>query len=235
NVGNTTTVTGQVTGSGGISKIGSGTLTLSASNGYSGGTTLNGGTLTASNNSAFGTGSLTLVSGTLQTGSTGITPANPVLLPNVTLDGGHPFTLSGPVSLLGASMVTNTTDVTLSGGLVGTGSLVKAGANRLALTGNGAPTGSLNVTAGTLAVDGTQPGTPIDVLGGAGVTGTGAVAPIVVSTGESVSPGAPATVPGSLSGASADFSSGGFLRVQVAGYAPPGVNYARLNLGAGAA
>ena len=39
------TITGSLSGPGGLAKIGSGTLTLSGSNTYSGGTTVNGGVL----------------------------------------------------------------------------------------------------------------------------------------------------------------------------------------------
>jgi fibronectin-binding autotransporter adhesin len=45
--------------SGGLTKIGSGTLTFTASNNYSGGTTISAGTLRAANASAFGTGQST--------------------------------------------------------------------------------------------------------------------------------------------------------------------------------
>ena len=45
--------------------MGNGTLTLTHANTYSGGTTLNGGTLVVNNNSALGTGMLTLTLGTL--------------------------------------------------------------------------------------------------------------------------------------------------------------------------
>ena len=51
-------------GTGGLTKIGSGVAILAASNSYSGGTFLNVGYLTAGHNNAFGTGSITVGSGT---------------------------------------------------------------------------------------------------------------------------------------------------------------------------
>jgi autotransporter-associated beta strand protein len=55
---------GAISGSGSLIKDGSGTLTLTALNSYSGGTFLNGGWLTAGHTNAFGTGSITVGSGT---------------------------------------------------------------------------------------------------------------------------------------------------------------------------
>ena len=51
--------------SGGLTKLGAGTLTLSGSNSYSGGTTLSSGTLQLGNANALGTGGLTVNAGTL--------------------------------------------------------------------------------------------------------------------------------------------------------------------------
>jgi autotransporter-associated beta strand protein len=55
---------GAISGSGSLIKYGSGTLTLTSLNSYSGGTFLNGGWLTAGHTNAFGTGSITVGSGT---------------------------------------------------------------------------------------------------------------------------------------------------------------------------
>jgi fibronectin-binding autotransporter adhesin len=68
NPGLTMDVSGAISGtSAAITKNGTGTLTLSAANTYSGGTTLNSGTLIVGGGEAIGTGTLTLNGGTLRT------------------------------------------------------------------------------------------------------------------------------------------------------------------------
>ncbi len=58
-------MSGVISGSGAMEKIGAGTLYLSAANTYSGGTTISAGNVTISNPSALGTGSVTINGGTL--------------------------------------------------------------------------------------------------------------------------------------------------------------------------
>jgi autotransporter-associated beta strand protein len=60
---------GAIGGSGTLTKQGSGTLTLSAANSYSGGTTLSNGTLVINQVNALGTGNLTLAGGLVQCGN----------------------------------------------------------------------------------------------------------------------------------------------------------------------
>lgn len=56
-------------GAGGLTKTGTGTMTLSAANTYGGGTTVSAGTLEINNSSALGTGAVTLDGGTLRSGT----------------------------------------------------------------------------------------------------------------------------------------------------------------------
>jgi len=96
------TVTNVVSGSGfSLQKSGTGNLTLSGANTYSGGTTLSAGTLTASNASSLGTGSLTMQGGTLKV-SSAVTIANNIVATSsggtITTGAAQNFTLSGTLS-----------------------------------------------------------------------------------------------------------------------------------------
>src|SRR5262249_43664934 len=77
--GSDTTFSGTISGSGGLVKVGEGTLTLSGNNSYTGGTLLNEGTLAVGSSRALGTGTLTLADGiTLQAAADGLALANAV-------------------------------------------------------------------------------------------------------------------------------------------------------------
>jgi autotransporter-associated beta strand protein len=109
------TATNVISGSGfGITKSGTGTLTLSGANTYSGGTTLNAGTIQFSSNTAFGTGAITVNGGTIKN-TAGVTTANNVVVSSgtTTLDvtGGN-WQIDGNIS--GSGNITRGTGATLT-------------------------------------------------------------------------------------------------------------------------
>ena len=133
---NTFTIPGIISGSGAVAKVGSGTLTLSGVNTYSGGTTNTAGILKFSNASAFGTGAVTLNGGSLQAG------------------GG--YTVTNNFSVAAASvldMAANNT--TLNGNLSGAAALTlnnSGGASTLTLSGNNGSYGGTNTISSGNAV-----------------------------------------------------------------------------------
>ncbi|WP_415908830.1 autotransporter-associated beta strand repeat-containing protein [Oleiharenicola sp. Vm1] len=145
------------TNTGGLAKSGSGTLTLSAANNYTGGTTLNAGTLAVGNNSALGTGTLTVNGGTLAASGGARTLANAVsLAADLTIGGSQDLTLSGGIALGGDRTFTidNTGTTTFSGAITEPwySGITKAGNGRLVLSGSNSFSGAMIVNGGTLAV-----------------------------------------------------------------------------------
>ena len=158
----TLTLSGPLTGSGGVAMTGDGTLSLSASNTYTGGTALTGGTLVVSNDRNLGasSGPLTFSGGALQTVST--------------------MTTDRAVALNSLAMIqpdANTT-LKLSGLLSGSGGIAMLGDGTLSLSGNNTFSGGTGVFSGTLAINGSSPtGTgPVYIAPGALLTGTGTIA-----------------------------------------------------------
>jgi autotransporter-associated beta strand protein len=74
-----TTFSGTISGTGGLIKIGTGTLVLAGANSYSGGTTIAGGTITLANNQALGTGALTTTGSAVEYAN-GVTIANAIVI-----------------------------------------------------------------------------------------------------------------------------------------------------------
>jgi autotransporter-associated beta strand protein len=122
-------------GSGGsLTKTGTGTLTLSGLNTYTGGTTINGGTLAISADSNLGNalGGITFNGGTLQTSSA---------LPAIGIN--RAITLQA-----GGGTIETLRDTTLGGDISGGGGLTKTGAFGLAFQGNNTYSGTTNLNAG---------------------------------------------------------------------------------------
>jgi autotransporter-associated beta strand protein len=135
-------------GSGGLTKLGAGSLTLAGSNSFSGGTAINGGTLIVSNDANLGAANttLTLGDGTWQTTDTFSTP--------------RPITLNAASSTID---VGSNTTLTLVGAFSGAGTLNKSGGLGslvLAPTSGASTLAALNVSAGIAAIgNGTTPTT----------------------------------------------------------------------------
>ncbi len=122
---------------GGLTKLGTGTLTLSGSNFYTGSTQINGGTLLAGHASALSSGTISFGGGTLQYTAASAAQDWSGRIRNST-------------SLI--SLDTNAQNVTLAGGIDSTnvGGLTKLGSGTLTLSGSNGFSGATTVSAGEL-------------------------------------------------------------------------------------
>src|SRR5262249_53230378 len=156
------TITSNITGSGGLTLVGGGTLNLPAANAITGTTSLIGTAVNLGASNAFASGALTLVSGGLQTSAAaGLLFTNAVTISNanVTLGGVNPLLFSGAVTLAGNNSILNVTSTALTdfnGVISGTAFLTKAGAGTLTLSNNASTyTGLTFVNGGILQAQGT--------------------------------------------------------------------------------
>jgi fibronectin-binding autotransporter adhesin len=129
----------------GIRKLGSGTLTLSASNSYTGDTTVNAGSLAISNSAALGAagGNLSVAGGVLSLGNLSVIRSGTVSISSGTIQTG---TITNNTAAFSAQAGT------ISAGLAGTVGLTKTTSGTLSLSGGVANTysGTTTVSAGVL-------------------------------------------------------------------------------------
>lgn len=166
-------------GSGGFTKQGTGTLTLSGASTYTGGTTVEGGTLTAGAAGAFvGNTAYSVNSGTLDLDNFDLT------MSSLSGTGG---TVAVGTAALTVDQATNTS---FAGVISGTGNFTKAGTGFLMLAGDSSTyTGTTNIVDGLLSVNG-KLGGDLNIaggkLGGSGIINNLSVSGGVVAPGNSI-------------------------------------------------
>ncbi|OZU11529.1 fibronectin-binding autotransporter adhesin ShdA [Salmonella enterica subsp. enterica serovar Altendorf] len=163
-----------LSGSGSLVKTGTGELTLSGDNDYSGGTTISGGTLKADHADSLGTGAIAN-SGVLQVGE-GELENTLSGSGSLVKTGSGELTLSGDNDYSGGTIISDGTLIAdnadslgtgavansgvlqvgegeLENTLSGSGSLVKTGTGELTLSGDNTYSGGTTITSGTLMAD----------------------------------------------------------------------------------
>ncbi|EDZ3391726.1 fibronectin-binding autotransporter adhesin ShdA [Salmonella enterica] len=163
-----------LSGSGSLVKTGTGELTLSGDNSYSGGTTIIGGTLTADHADSLGTGTianngvLKVGEGDLENTLSGSGSLVKTGTGELTLSGGNDY--SGGTTIIGGTLTADHADSLGTGAvansgvlqvgegelentLSGSGSLVKTGTGELTLSGDNTYSGGTTIAGGTLTAD----------------------------------------------------------------------------------
>ena len=137
NFTDTLTLAANISDTGSLTKLGSGTLILTGNSTYSGGTTVLGGLINFAMAANFGTGPITVNGGGLQWATGNTTDISAQL---------------APLGAGGALFDTNGNNVAFASALSGSGGLVKVGNGTLTLGGASSYAGGTTINGGTLAV-----------------------------------------------------------------------------------
>ncbi|WP_448100363.1 autotransporter-associated beta strand repeat-containing protein [Luteibacter jiangsuensis] len=170
---------GDMSGNGGLVKLGGGTLVVYGNNTFTGGTLIQGGVIRINSGSSLGTGQILLQGGTLQS--------------DASLGTGQEVVISGDS---GVNVAAGTTTV-LSGNLVagaGNGCFVKSGKGYLSLTGKSSLASGTCVEDGVLSANGQLASSFVQVDKGAMLRGTGIVSGPVNVEGRLAAGNSPGTL-----------------------------------------
>jgi len=161
NLPGSSTFSNAVSGTGGLVQAGSGTLTLTASNSYSGGTIISNGTLQLNTGAWFGSGNLTN-NGVLVLNSSGNSTVSAAISGTgaVTLAGSGTVTLTGNNTYSGGTTVNNGTLLMNNSTGSGTGTGAVTVASGSTLSGSGVIGGAVTINSGGIYA----PGNPVGTL-----------------------------------------------------------------------
>jgi autotransporter-associated beta strand protein len=191
---------------GSLTKNGNGVLTLTAANTYSGDTTIKQGELKPD------------VAGNLSANSSVVVLAGATLNLNSTNQSIKGLANAGTVSLGTATLTINDGDNrNFSGDITGGGNVIKSGAGTQTISSALSYTGTTDINAGTLKVNGTLAGSAVTIAGSATLTGKGSVtAPITVTADGIITAGDTAlsdATRGSLTVSALTFSGAGVINL----------------------
>jgi autotransporter-associated beta strand protein len=187
---------GTISGSGSVTKVGAGTSTLAGLNTYNGGTFLNGGWLVAGHTNAFGTGSITVGSGT----TLNLTNFN---IANLVINNGGTILSTGTLDDVIAT--NGTTDIG------GNNSTIEEIGGTAVVNVTGSSVVVSNTTGGTLNADGSS--VQVASVSGGTVNLGGSSAVVTAASGGTVNANASGATLGTVSGTAAVNVAGANARV----------------------
>ncbi len=210
---------GVISGSGGLTFSGPGTLTLGGANTFTGDTRVGLGTLSLNHSNALAGSTLNMASSDDGTVAFGLAGNNTYNIGGIT--GSKNLAIGGNVLSVGA----NNANSTYSGQISGIGSLTKSGTNTLMMSGASSYTGATVVSDGLLVVNGSISTSILTTIqSGATLGGSGAVGALTVQAGGTVAPG---NSPGILS--TGNYNQAGTLSLELNGTLA-GAEYDQVNV-----